>query len=102
MNARRLDQALRAGTAAYAAAVLLAALLAAPLVVGDSFGHRHADGGATHVHPITQLLPGRGVVETHFAAPTWTLLLTLAPAVSGVMAARPESTTRSRAPPAAF
>lgn len=95
----RLTGALRAGASAYAVAILLAALFAAPLIADRSVGHLHADGVAAHVHPITQLLTADSLVATPPGAPTWIVLLTLAAAIVGPIALRPLPRVRSRAPP---
>lgn len=100
ISARRLERALHAGQAAYAVAVLLTALLAAPLVATVDFAHSHPEGVTAHVHPLTQLLPSDGAQASDGTLPGWILLLTLALAAAGMLPrCRPDRANRSRAPP---
>ena len=63
MNTRRLTLALRAGVSAYAALVLLSALLASPFGANhQDFGHSHPSHTAAHVHSLQSFLGGTAAV----------------------------------------
>ena len=55
----RLRRALRAGYLALFAGLLCTAALAAPaLSAAQTFGHSHADGTPSHLHPVASVVGG--------------------------------------------
>lgn len=56
---RRFNQALKAGSVAYAVSLLAIALFLSPIVGSHiDFGHTHAPNTVTHVHAISGFLTG--------------------------------------------
>ena len=97
----RLATALRAGLCAYAATLLLAAILASPFSANhQDFGHSHAPHTAVHLHSVQSFLGGTPAT----VGAALVLLFTVVLVLSLVSVERPQLSTvkrafASRAPP---